>query len=96
MKWLLALLLVAAIGYAAASVPPRTAARVAVRGIRATWAWLAALGPQQPPPARRSWRKAQLAAKSTPRTSREGIVKQPSRERIDERDRAALHALVAR
>ncbi|MGZ6123526.1 MAG: hypothetical protein ACXWLR_01115 [Myxococcales bacterium] len=100
MKWLFALLLVGAVAYAVAFVPPRTAARVTARALRAGWDWVAAIGPEKPrddgyrrPPPRVS-HKAQAATPQR-RASRDGIVPQPPKETLHPRDRDALDSLVA-
>jgi len=96
MRWLLGLMLVGAVAAALLLVKPKTAALATVRGLRATWSWLASLGPQQSPhaPPRHPSRKAQAAAAR--RTSREGIVPQPPKEKLQASDRAALDSLVQR
>src|SRR2546428_10278270 len=59
MKWLFVLLLVVGVAFAARFVPPRTAARLAARGLRAGWGWVSSIegGTQCPgapgPPRRR-------------------------------------------
>lgn len=92
MKWILALFLIAAVAGAATFIPPKTAARMTARGIRATWDWLASLGPPKANPHRRVTRKVQAAAAH--RTSREGIVAQPPKEHLGQADRTALDSLV--
>jgi hypothetical protein len=96
MKWLFALLLVAGVAYAVAFVPPRTAAKLTARALRAGWDWVAAIGPEKPrkdPPQRVS-RKAQAATPQR-RASRDGIVPQPPKETLHPKDRDALDSLVA-
>ena len=98
MKWVLALALLGGLAYAAVYVPPRTAARMAARGLRAGWDWVASLSQEEPdtprvrpkPPSR----KAQAAAPQH-RATRDGIVPQPPKETLHPSDRAALDALVA-
>jgi len=94
MKWVFAMLLGAAIAVAAMTIPPRTAARMAAHGMRAGWDWLAALGHHEatPEPPRAPLRQMSRRA----RASREGIEKQPPKEHLEHRDRAALDALVSR
>src|SRR2546422_5280675 len=86
----LVLLVVGGVAFAARFVPPRTAARVAARGLRAGWDWVSSIGDEthgtavRGPPRHLS-RKAQAAAPQTDagqrRTaSREGIVPQPPKE----------------
>jgi hypothetical protein len=94
MKWLLGLMLVGAAGVALMFVPPKKAALATAHGLRDGWHWLTSLGPHQTAPhtpPRHPSRKAQAAAR---RTSREGIVAQPPKERLQPSDRAALDALV--
>src|SRR5207302_11040887 len=43
MKWLFALLLVGGGAFAARFVPPRTAGRLAARGLRAGWDWVSSI-----------------------------------------------------
>jgi hypothetical protein len=102
MKWLFALLLVAAIAWAVAFVPPRMAAKAAARALRSGWDFVASLGPDRTrrdgaprPPQRQPSHKSQA---STPqrRASREGIVPQPPKENLHPDDRAALDSLVAK
>jgi hypothetical protein len=98
MKWLLALALVGGICYAAASVPPRTAARLAARGLRVGWDWVAAIGTDATPPptsARQASRKVQAATPQR-RANRDGIVPQPPPETLHPTDRAALDTLLSR
>lgn len=106
MKWLLALLLIGAVAWAATFVPPRTAAKLAARALRSGWDWVAALGPEKlrtdhpdradrpERPAQRASRKAQAASPQR-RASRDGIVPQPPKETLHPKDRAALDSLVA-
>jgi hypothetical protein len=94
-KWFLALLVLGALAYVAASVPPRTAARLTARGLRLGWEWIASVGSHPDggdPPARR---KAQAAAPQR-RANRDGIVPQPPKETLKPDDRAALDTLLAR
>ena len=102
MKWLFALLLVAAIAWAVAFVPPRTAAKATARALRSGWDFIASLGPdgarrdgETRPPKRQLSHKSQA---STPqrRASREGIVPQPPKETLRPDDRDALDSLVAK
>ena len=98
MKWLLALALVGGIGFAVASVPPRTAARLAARGLRAGWDWVSAVGSdasRTATAARQPSRKAQAATPQR-RANRDGIVPQPPPETLHPTDRAALDTLLAR
>ena len=75
---------------------PQIALRATAHGLRAGWDWVAGLSHEerktpQPPahsPPKHATRKAMA------RTSREGIVAQPPKEKIAGRDRAALDALV--
>jgi hypothetical protein len=101
MRWLFAVLLVGALAWAIAFVPPRTAAKVAARGLKAGWDWVASVGPalnRRPSNGhqaqQKSTRKAQAAAPQR-RTGREGIVPQPPKETLRPNDRAALDSLVA-
>jgi hypothetical protein len=101
MKWLFALLLVGAVAWAVAFVPPRTAAKLTARALRAGWDWVASIAPEksrrdppQRPPQRQVSRKAQ-AANPPRRASREGIVPQPPKETLHPKDREALDSLVA-
>lgn len=101
MKWLLALLTVAALAYAVAFVPPRTAAKLTARALRTGWDWVASLGPGKPGehrPERTPQRVSRKAQAATPqrRPSREGIVPQPPKETLHPTDRDALDSLVAR
>lgn len=102
MKWILTLLLVGAIGAVALLVPPRTTARLAARGLRATWDWVSSLQPLSTPgtaapgtkkPKRN---KAQAALPQGPKAGREGIVAQPPKEKLGQKDRSALEALLSR
>jgi hypothetical protein len=96
MKWLCALLLIAATAYAIAFVPPRAAAKLTARALRSGWDWVAAVGADQKrldPPQRVS-RKAQAASPQR-RATRDGIVPQPPKETLHPKDRAALDSLVA-
>ena len=105
MKWLFVLLLVGGVAFAARFVPPRTAARLAARGLRAGWDWVSSIdgetqGPGVRGPPRHLSRKAQAAAPEADaahrRTaSREGIVPQPPKETLHPDDRAALDSLLA-
>jgi hypothetical protein len=100
MKWLLGLMLVGAVAFAALCVPPKTAARMTARGLRSTWEWLSSLGNEGAPgsatrPPRHS-RKAQAAAPPQRRAGRDGILAQPPREQLAPSDRAALDDLVER
>ena len=105
MKWLFVLLLVVGVAFAARFVPPRTAARLAARGLRAGWDWVSSIdgetqGPGVRGPPRHLSRKAQAAAPEADaahrRTaSREGIVPQPPKETLHPDDRAALDSLLA-
>lgn len=99
MKWLFALLMVAAVAYAVAFVPPRTAAKLTARGLRAGWEWVAAIGPEKrrDPPQRPPQRVSRKAQAATPqrRPSRDGIVPQPPKETLHPKDRDALDSLVA-
>ena len=89
---------------------PRAVARGTAHGLRASWDFFASLshrtgapesgsrptaeGPAHSP--RHASRKAQAApAQPVHRTSREGIVAQPPKEKIGQSDRAALDDLVA-
>ncbi len=94
MKWLLALVLIAAVAWAVLFVPPKTAARLAARGLRATWDWVDSLGSGHGDAPKRKTRKAQ-AATPQHRPGHDGIVAQPPREKIAPEDRAALDGLVA-
>jgi hypothetical protein len=105
MKWLFALLVVGGVVFAARFVPPRTAARLAARGLRAGWDWVSSVGSETRGPAvrgppRHLSRKAQAAAPQTDAAqrrpaSREGIVPQPPKETLRPDDRAALDSLIA-
>ena len=88
---------------------PRAMARDTAHGLRATWDFLASLShrtqstgaqPTNETPAhspRHASRKAQAAsAQPAHRISREGIVAQPPKEKLQPADRAALDDLVAR
>ena len=100
MKWLLGLMLVGAVAFAVLCIPPKTAARMTARGLRATWTWISSLGNDPPgehaPRPPRATRKAQAAAPPQRRAGREGILAQPPREKLAPSDRAALDELVAR
>ena len=102
MKWILTLLLVGAIGAAALLVPPRTTARLAARGLRATWDWVSSLEPLSSPttagPGQRKLKrsKAQAAQPQGPKAGREGIVAQPPKEKLGRKDRSALDTLLSR
>jgi hypothetical protein len=100
MKWLLGLMLVGAVAFAAMCVPPKTAARMTARGLRSTWEWLSSLGDDAPrEPAMRPQRPARRAQAAPPpqrRAGREGILVQPPREKLAPSDRAALDELVER
>ena len=94
MKWLLALGLLGGIAWVVATVPPKTAAKMAARGLRAGWEWVASAGTvRRESPARAS---AKLQA-ATPqrRATREGIVPQPPKETLRPSDREALDDLLA-
>ena len=72
----------------------RSAARLTARGLRATWEWLDSLDAGREPaqralPARRVSRKAQART-----ASREGIVPQQPKEKLQPSDRAALDTLL--
>ena len=95
MKWLLALLLIAAVAAAALYVPRKTAARLTARGLRATWDWVESLGQEHREAPRKKMRKAQAAPPPQHKPGREGIVAQPPKERIAPEDRAALDDLVS-
>jgi len=100
MKWLFALLLVGGVAFAARFVPPRTAARLAARGLRAGWDWVSSIdgethGPGVHGPPRHLSRKAQADAAQRRTASREGIVPQPPKETLHPDDRAALDSLLA-
>ena len=98
MKWLLALALLAGLAWVAVTVPPKTAAKVAARGLKTGWDWVASLGPlhHQPPrtPARVSSAKVQAATPQR-RATRDGIVPQPPKETLRPSDREALDDLLA-
>src|ERR1700674_2364554 len=87
---------------------PAAVARGTAHGLRATWDFFASLDHRSDPSAsqptreqpahspRHPSRKAQpAAAQPVHRASREGIVAQPPKEKIEARDRVALDALVA-
>jgi hypothetical protein len=101
MKWLFALLLVGAVAWAVAFVPQKTAAKLAARGLRTTWDWVASIGadarhsPPEKGPQRQVSRKAQAATPQR-RGNRDGIVPQPPKETLHPNDRAALDSLVAK
>ena len=105
MKWVFTILLAGGLAYAVSSVPPRTAARIAARALRASWDWVATVGAKatrEDParaPARRASRKAQAASPQSETgrrgASREGIVPQPPKETLHPADRAALDSLLA-
>src|SRR5215813_11206682 len=98
MKWLLALALLGALAWFAVSVPPRSAARMAARGLKAGWDWVASVGAtrRDPPrtPARVSSAKVQAATPQR-RATRDGIVPQPPKETLRPSDREALDDLLA-
>lgn len=100
MKWLLGLMLVGAVAFAATCVPPKTAARMTARALRSTWSWLSSLGNDAPREhvarQQRATRKAQAAPAPQRRAGREGILLQPPREKLAPADRAALDELVER
>jgi hypothetical protein len=83
---------------------PRAAALATAHGLRSAWDWLGSLGhpaaggtrdgPAHSP--RHASRKAQAAQPPGPRASREGILAQPPKERLESADRAALDALIKR
>jgi hypothetical protein len=107
MKWLFVILLIGGLAFAASSVPPRKAARVAARALRAGWDWVASIGDDatrkdpavRTPP--RHWRKAQAATPQAENgqrrgAGREGIVPQPPKEKLRPTDREALDSLLSR
>jgi len=101
MKWVLALALLGGVAWVVVSVPPRTAARLAARGLRAGWEWVASVGSEasrREPPGRTTARSptAKIQA-ATPqrRATRDGIVPQPPKETLQPSDRAALDGLLA-
>lgn len=97
MKWLLALVLIGAVAAAVLYVPPKTAARMAARGLRATWDWVDSLGREEAPPQKKQkTRKAQAATPPQRKAGREGIVAQPPKEKIAPQDREALDDLVSK
>src|SRR2546428_9543770 len=105
MKWLFVLLLVGGVAFAARFVPPRTAARLAARGLRAGWDWVSSIdgethGPGVRGPPRHPSRTAQATAPEAdaahPRTaSREGIGPPPPKGTPHPDDRAAPHSPLA-
>src|SRR2546426_7349439 len=98
MKWLLALILLGGIAWAVATVPPRTAARMAARGLRAGWDWVASVGAtRREAPERSPARASAKLQAATPqrRATRDGIVPQPPKETLRPSDREALDDLVA-
>ena len=99
MKWILLLALLGGLAYAVATVPPRTAARMAARGLRAGWDWVASL--QADPPRHdaakgpaRGTAKIQAATPQR-RATRDGIVPQQPKETLKPSDREALDDLLA-
>src|SRR4051812_41214021 len=94
MKWLLALLFIAPLAPAALFVPPKTAARMAARGLRATWDWVESLGQEPSETPKKKTRKAQAATPQR-KPGRDGIVAQPPKEKIAPEDRAALDELLS-
>lgn len=94
MKWLLALVLIAGVAAAVLYVPPKSAARLAARGLRATWDWVESLGQDQGGAPKKKVRKAQAATPQR-KPGRDGIVAQPPKEKIAPEDRAALDGLVS-
>lgn len=70
---------------------PKAAAKATAHGLRATWDFMFAEKREPHAPPRHASRKAQAH-----RVSREGIVAQPPKERIDPRDRSSLDALLSR
>jgi len=106
MKWVFAILLAGGLVFAASRIPPRTAARVTARTLRAGWDWLASIGEKATrddlavrPPSRRTSRRPQAAAPQSESgrgaASREGIVPQPPKEKLRPADREALDSLLA-
>jgi hypothetical protein len=98
MKWLVALILIGGVAWLIATVPPRTAARVAARGLRAGWEWVVSVGAEPPMPAEKGPARATArlqAATPQRRATREGIVPQTSKETLRPSDREALDDLVA-
>lgn len=85
---------------------PRAAAQATAHGLRAGWDFIAGLGHREPtadkpahspaPPKHVSRAQAAAAQPAQRRASREGIVAQPPKERLEQTDRAALDQLVAR
>ena len=81
---------------------PAAVARGAAHGMRAGWDFVASLGDHRQPtaegtahsPPKHPSRKAQAAAPGIHRASRDGIVAQAPKERIEQIDRSALDALV--
>jgi len=104
MKWVFAILFGCGLAFAVSSVPPRTAARIAARALRAGWDWVASAGAIRQDPSvrastRRASRKAQAAGPQSETgrhgASREGIVPQPPKETLHPADRAALDSLLS-
>jgi hypothetical protein len=78
---------------------PRSAARLAARGLRAGWDYVAALGHRPATPAVPAHSPPPAAAKKnnffSSRAGRGGILPQPPKEKLEKSDRAALDKLVA-
>jgi hypothetical protein len=100
MKWFLTLVVIGGICAAALVVPPRTAAKLAARGLHATWDWVASFKPvtsATPTAQKKSKRyKAQAALPQGPKAGRDGIVAQPPKEKLGQKDRADLDSLLSR
>lgn len=99
-RWFFSLLLVGCIASVALLVPPKTTARLAARGLRATWEWVTSFEPLSWDRAsiRRKAKKngAQAALPQGPKAGRDGIVAQPPKEKLGQRERARLDALLSR
>jgi hypothetical protein len=100
MKWIVLLAMLGGLAWAVATVPPRTAARMAARGLRAGWDWVASAGAEAPRRETTGRGPAKGTAKiqaATPqrRATRDGIVPQPPKETLRPADREALDDLIA-
>src|SRR4051812_24594168 len=73
---------------------PQVALRATAHGLRAGWDWIASLGHEEKQTPEKPAHSAPPRRKAMARTSREGIIPQPPKEKLAGRDRAALDALI--
>jgi len=97
MKWIVLLGLLGGLAWLIATVPPKTAAKMAAKGLRSGWEWVESVTRREPPartPPKVSTAKVQAATPQR-RASRDGIVPQPPKETLEPGDRKALDELLA-